>query len=191
MPYHPLIDAYLAELARRLPADAVDELAGGLADTYAHHLARGLDQDAAAASATAEFGGLDQVVAAFVRQAPGRRTALALLASGPVIGTCWGTTLAVGHAWTWPIPTTARLVFGSALLAVVAALAVAATSRRSYTRTRITATASISLMALDTVMVAVALLAAPALVWPMALAIPASLVRVGLIARSLPRVLAG
>jgi hypothetical protein len=191
MPDHPLIGAYLAELARRLPAEAVDELADGLAETYGHHLARGLDRDAAATSAVAEFGATDQVVAAFVHQAPGRRAALALLATGPVLGVCWGGALVLGQAWTWPIPTTMRVVFGLALIAVVAALAAAATSRSSYNRTRLTATASMSLIALDTALVVVALLATPALVWPMAIAIPASLARIGLTARALPRVLAG
>ena len=34
MASHDLIEAYLAELRRRLPADTVDELADGLIETY-------------------------------------------------------------------------------------------------------------------------------------------------------------
>ena len=48
MAHHHLIEDYLATLRRRLPADAVDELADGLAETYQHHLWRGLDVDYAA-----------------------------------------------------------------------------------------------------------------------------------------------
>jgi hypothetical protein len=40
-------------------------------------------------------------------------------------------------------------------------------------------------------MLAAFALAAPALVWPLAVAVPASLTRIGLTVRSLPRVLAG
>ncbi|HEV8559614.1 MAG TPA: permease prefix domain 1-containing protein [Actinophytocola sp.] len=187
---HTLIDAHLAALARRLPARAVDELADGLTETYARHLARGFDPTAAARAAIAEFGHPDQIITAFTRQAPGRRTALALLATGPGFAACWGPSLILGHAWTWPIPTPVALAFGLALLAVVAALVTAATSRHSYSRTQLAAPGAIGLVLLDTAVLAAVLLAAPTLVWPMALAIPASLARIGLTARTFPRLLA-
>ena len=82
MASHQLIDASLTALARRLPADAVDELADGLTETYQRHLSTGLDADAAAGAAITEFGDPDVVIAAFVRQAPGRRAARALLGWG-------------------------------------------------------------------------------------------------------------
>ena len=78
---HDLIDGYLTTLAARLPADAVDELADGLTETYRRHLSTGVAARAAAAATVAEFGTPEVVVAAFVRQAPGRRLARLLL--------CW------------------------------------------------------------------------------------------------------
>lgn len=186
---HVLIEAHLATLARRLPAGAVDELADGLAETYQHHLARGLDPDAAATVAVAEFGDTEQILAAFTRQAPGRRAALALLATGPVFAACWGPSLIMSHAWAWPIPLAAEVAFGLVLLGIVAILAIAATSHRDYGRTQLAAAGGIGLIVLDTAMLTAVVLAAPTLVWPMVLAIPASLARIGFTARSVPRVL--
>jgi hypothetical protein len=191
MASHTLINAHLAELARRLPAPVVDELADGLTETYEHHLARGLHPTAAAAAAIAEFGSPDQITAAFTRQAPGRRTALVLLATGPVFAACWGPSLIMAKPWTWPIPVTAALAFGLALLAVVAVLATAATSRRHYRRTRLAAIGAVGLVLLDTTMLAAVMFAAPVLVWPMAVAIPASLARIALTLRALPPVVVG
>lgn len=187
---HALIDAHLARLTRQLPAEAVEELADGLTETYEHHLARGLDPTAAATAAIADFGDPDQITTAFVHHAPGRRTALALLATGPVLAACWGPSLVLGHAWTWHVPLAAALACGLALLAVVATLAAAATSR-GYPRTRLAAVGAVGLVLLDTSVVAAVLLAAPALVWPMAIAIPASIIRLGLTTRAVPRLLAG
>src|SRR5207247_1349905 len=68
---HQLTDAYLGALARRLPADVVDELADGLTEAYLRHVSSGLDRDAAAGAAVAEFGEPDEVVAAFVQHSPG------------------------------------------------------------------------------------------------------------------------
>jgi hypothetical protein len=189
MASHTLIDNQIADLRRRLPAEAVDELADGLALTFEHHLRRGLHPAAAAEAAIAEFGDTAQITTAFTRQAPGRRTALALLATGPAVGACWGASLGLGRAWTWHIPAHVVVAFGLTLLAVLAALAAAATSRRNYRRTRLAAAGAAGLIALDTLMVTAALTAAPILVWPMALAIPASLVRTGLTVRSMPRML--
>ncbi|HEU5469485.1 MAG TPA: permease prefix domain 1-containing protein [Actinophytocola sp.] len=186
---HALIEAHLATLAGRLPAGAVDELADGLTETYQHHLARGLDPNSAAAAAVAEFGDTDQILTAFTHHAPGRRTALALLATGPVFAACWGPSLIMSQAWVWPIPIAAELAFGLALLGIVAILAIAATSQHHYGRTRLAAAGGIGLIVLDAAILAAVLLAAPTLVWPMVLAIPASLARIIFTARSLPRVL--
>jgi hypothetical protein len=184
-----LIDAYVAVLARGLPRDAVDELADGLTETYLRYRSIGAEPGAAARAAVAEFGSPEAVVAAFVRQAPGRRAALMLLCSGPLVGLCWATTLVVGHAWTWPVPAMLRAVLGVTLLAVVVVLMLAATARRSYRRTRFAAGAGLCLIALDGAALVTMALIAPPFVWPMALAVTASLARMALTARALPRLL--
>jgi hypothetical protein len=186
---HQLIDDHLARLARHLPAGTVDELADGLTETWHHHLAGGLPPAAAAQAAIGEFGTPEQISGAFIAQAPGRRTARLLLATGPPIGICWGASLITAQVWTWPIPAAAAATLAAALLAVVAALALAATSRRSYRRTRLGAVGGLGLLTLDAAMLAGVILVAPTLVWPMAVAIPASLARIGLTLRTLPTVL--
>jgi hypothetical protein len=90
---HDLIDAYLAAAARCLPGAVVDELADGLVETYQRQRSDGLDADSAAKAAIVQFGDLDLVLAAFVRQSPGQKVARILLCSGPVVGACWG--------WHW------------------------------------------------------------------------------------------
>ena len=79
------------------------------------------------------------MVGEFTRQAPGRRAARLLLATGPVAGGCWAAALILGRAWTWPVPATARIGFAAVLLLAVLALLAAATSRHSYQRTRLAA----------------------------------------------------
>ncbi|HEX2772941.1 MAG TPA: hypothetical protein VHN18_11000 [Micromonosporaceae bacterium] len=190
MASHQLIDTYLADLARRLPDSAVDELADGVTDTWQHHLADGLSPTAAAHAAIAEFGTAEQITAAFVAQAPGRRLALALLATGPLVGICWGTSLIAAHAWTWPIPTPAAAAFALGLLAAVASLITAATSRRNYRRTRLGTAGGLGLVLLDVGMLAAALQLAPILAWPMLAAISASIVRAGLTLHTLPKAFA-
>lgn len=189
MPGHHLIDAHLARLRRRLPADLVDELADGLAETYQRHLGLAGRPDAAAAGAIAEFGDPDTIVAAFARASPGHRAAVALLATGPAVGACWAAALVLGHAWAWPVPVPLRLAFGLTLLATVILLAIAAGSRISYARTRIAAAGCLTLIALDLTMITAAVHAAPELTWPMTAAIPASLTRLALTARTIPRIL--
>ncbi|WP_328421545.1 permease prefix domain 1-containing protein [Micromonospora sp. NBC_00389] len=187
MASHQLIDAHLGVLARRLPADAVYELADGLTETWQHHLAAGLPPADAARAAIAEFGSVDQITDAFVAQSPSRRTARVLLATGPIVGACWGASLVAADAWSWRVPAPAAVVFGLALLAVVAVLILSATSRRSYRRARLGDAGGLGLVALDLAMVAAALLVAPTPVWPMLVAVPVSLARIGLTLRSLPR----
>ncbi len=190
MASHQLIDDYVNRLARRLPADAVDELADGITDTWHQHVAAGRSPTQAAHAAIAEFGTPQQITDAFVAQAPGRRAARLLLATGPVAAACWGASLIVSRAWTWPIPHPAAVVFGSALLLVVAVLVLAATGRHSYRRTRLAGVGGLGLLVLDAAMVAAALLLAPTLVWPMAAAVPVSLARMMWTIRSLPSALA-
>jgi hypothetical protein len=186
MASHPLIDTHLADLARRLPTEAVDELGDGLTETWHHHLAAGRPPADAARAAIAEFGTATQIVEAFVTNCPGRRTARLLLASGPIVGVCWGASLVAAHAWEWPIPPSAAIAVGAALLAVVAALITSATSRRSYRRAQLGTAGGIGVIALDLTMLAAAVLVAPTMVWPMLVAVPVSLARIGLTLRSLP-----
>jgi hypothetical protein len=137
MASHQLIDDYLAGLARRLPADTLDELADGLIETWQHHLDDGSTPDEAAHAAIADFGSADQVAAEFIAQAPGRRTARLLLASGPILAACWGPSLVAAKVWTWPVPRPAAAAYVLAFLAVIACLLIAGASRRSYRRTRL------------------------------------------------------
>lgn len=182
-----LIDDYLAGLHRRLPAPIAEEAAAGLLETYQHHLAAGAGDQEAARAALAEFGDLAMVAYDFTRQAPGRRAARLLLATGPVVGACWAAALIGGRAWTWPVPATARLAFGAVLLLAVLALLAAATSQHSYQRTRLAILASPVILALDVTAVAAVLLTAPALTWTLGAAVTVSLGRIALNAWTLPR----
>lgn len=184
-----LIPRYLASLRRRLPGEAVEEIEDGLTEAYANHRRTGLEPAAAARAAIAEFGEPEVVIAAFVRQAPGRRVAWGLLCSGPAVGACWALSIAMGHAWTWPIPPGVPVAVGSVLLAVIVLLLAAATGRRSVRRTRLTAGAALAVIGLDGAILTIVAVTAPAFVWPMALAVPASLTRMALTARALPRML--
>ena len=65
----PLIDGYVAGLHRRLPPAIAEETAGGLIETYEHHLAAGAGEQEAARAALAEFGDLATVAGEFTRQA--------------------------------------------------------------------------------------------------------------------------
>ena len=186
----PLITSYIAGLRRSLPAALAEETAAGLLETYEHHLASGAGDHDAARAAIAEFGDLALVVAEFTRQAPGRRAARLLLATGPVTGSCWAAALILARAWTWPVPAALRLGFGAALLLAVAGLAAAATSRHSYRRTRLAAVATLIILVLDVTAVTAVLLAVPARTWALGLAVAASLMRITYTSRRLPRLTA-
>ncbi len=185
MASHQLIDAYLSDLARQLPADTVDELADGLHEAWRHHLDLGAAPADAALAAIAEFGPPTLVAHHFVVNAPGRRIARLLLATGPIIGISWGISLLIAQVWTWPIPAPAVGLFAATLLAVVGCLVLAATSRHDYRRTRLGHVGSAGLVVLDAAMISAALLVAPALAWPMTLAVAASLARMGITWRQL------
>jgi len=185
-----LIGDYVAGLRRSLPATVADEAADGLIETYEQHLAAGASEQTAAQAAVAEFGELRMVVAEFTRQAPGRRAARMLLATGPLAGACWAAALVTSHAWNWPVPATVPLATGAVLLLAVLALTLSATSRRSYRRTMLTATASPVILVLDAAAVTAVLLAAPALTWTLGIAAAVSLTRLAFTAWLLPRLAA-
>jgi hypothetical protein len=188
MPGHLLIQDYLADL-HGLPAEVVDELTDGLLETYEHHRARGHAPDDAAHAAIAEFGSARDVVAAFDRIAPGRRTARALLATGPLVGLCWGTALITARVWTWPIPAWAPPALGAALATVIVLLLVAAQASRSRAR-RAAAAGAGTIALLDVLVVAGVIATAPVLPGLLQVALVASVVRACLSVRTLPGILA-
>lgn len=130
------IGCYLAEIAARLagPArarrDILAELGAGLADATDAYRSAGLNTVQAARAAITEFGRPDQVADGFraeLSTVRARRTALTLLATGPLIGLLWlGTALASHiHAppWQWAdLPAGARLTIHLAVIALVAAI---------------------------------------------------------------------
>lgn len=188
---HELIAAQLAILARRLPAQAVEELADGLAEAYEAHLAALGEPGAAARAAIAEFGDAEVITAAFVRDSPWRRTATALLATGPVMALLWGAALISARMWTWPISPSLRISYGLALAATVLSLLSVVREKHAYRRTKAaTLAAAIALILLDAGMLAAVVAGLPPLPpWPLALAVPASLIRITLTIRALPPLL--
>ncbi|MDP4510048.1 hypothetical protein [Nonomuraea turcica] len=189
---HELIAAQLAILAHRLPAQAVEELADGLQEAYEAHLATLGDPDAAARAAIAEFGDAEVITTAFVRDSPWRRTAMALLATGPIMALVWGLTLVSARMWTWPIVPPLRIAYGLALAATVFTLLSVVREKHAYRRAQAaTPVAAVTLILLDAGMLAAAVASMPPLPWPMALAAPASLIRIILTVRALPPLLQG
>ena len=191
MPGLGLITGYLDTLSGQLPGPVVEELAGGLEETYRRHLSLGLAPDAAAAVAVAEFGAPELIVAEFTRAHPARRAARRLLMTGPVVGSCWAVALITSRAWTWPVPVAAGLVPGLALVAVVALLAFAARTTRYRPIGRAGAAGCIGTAALDTFMIIGVLAAGPAARLPVAVAMTASVVRLALNVRLVRPVLVG
>ena len=191
MPGPRLIDGYLAELSADLPGRIVEELADGLDETYLRYVSQGMDPDAAARSAVAEFGEPRVVVAAFTEASRGRKTARRLLAAGPAVGMCWAIVLITGRAWTWPIPVVARVLFGVALITVIGLLAAAALGRHYRLVCRAAAAACVGTALLDTTMACTVLVIAPALVWLVAVAVVLSAGRSGFALRNAHHALTG
>jgi hypothetical protein len=130
------ISWYLAEIAARLPGparvrrDILAELGAGLADAAGAYRGAGLDAAQAARAAITEFGSPDQVAAGFraeLTAARARRTAFALIASGPLIGTLWVTASLASHLGALPwqsasLPAGARLAMHLAVIVLAAAI---------------------------------------------------------------------
>lgn len=169
-----VIDGYLAELSSCLPSPVVEELAGGIDETYRRCLGQGLAPDSAARAAIAEFGEPRVIVAAFAAASRGRRTARRLLAAGPVVGAYWAAVLISARAWTWPVPVVPRAVFGILLITVVGLLAAAALGRRYRLVCRAAAAACAGTIILDALMTGTFLTCDPALAWPAAIAVALS-----------------
>jgi hypothetical protein len=183
MPRHHLIEQYLDGL-RVLPAEAVKELTDGLIETYDHYRASGHEPDDAARAAITEFGTTEQIIAAFDQIAPGRRAARLLLATGPLVGICWGTAVFTSRAWTWRIPIWAPLTIGAGLVTVIALLV--AGTRGHRTQWAASAGAA-GLVLLDALAVTGALATAPAMSRPLLIAMLASLQRICSTARAFAR----
>lgn len=183
-----LIGAYRAELAPRLPPDVLDEVLDGLVETRNSLLDRGLAPEHVTAAAIVEFGHPEAVLTAFTRNAPGRRYAVRLLATGPVFALLWGGALMTTSAWAWPIPRLLEIAYGTALLAVVGVL-LGVLLAKNPAGTRRAAYAISGLIVLDLGMLAAVTFAAPVLNWVMAPAIAASLLRVVTLTPRLPSLL--
>jgi hypothetical protein len=191
MPDHPLIHQHLTRLAAALPADLVDELADGLRDTYEYHLTRSRTPDTAAAAALAEFGDPATITTAFLHDAPGRYAARALLATGPLLGAAWGAALLSSHAWTWPLPAPAKLLFALTLATIIAALGTAAHAQHHYRHlNHLAGAAGIALITQDAALLTTAVLLAPTMTWILTLAAAASITRITFTTRRLPALLA-
>jgi hypothetical protein len=180
-----LIASYLAELAGKLPADAVDELGDGLAESRQAFLSRGLSPGDADQAAITEFGEPAVIIAAFTRASPARQAARRLLVIGPAVGGCWAMALIASRAWDWPVPVPALAGLGLALLAVISLLAVAASSRSYLTTARAGRAACAATALLDTIMITAVILVIPALTWPATAAITVSAARIALAGRIL------
>lgn len=190
MPGPSLMRDYLAELAGYLPALIVEELADGLDQALGKYLEQGLNPDAAAAAAVAEFGDPRVIAAAFTRASPARRAGRQLLATGPVAGACWGAALAASRAWTWPVPAAARIVFGAALLTVIGLLATAALGRHYRPARRAGVAGCLGTAVLDAAMITAVAVTSLTLIWPVILAVTVSAVRIMFATRILRPVLA-
>ena len=130
-------------------------------------------------------------MAAFIRASPARSTARRLLAAGPVASVCWAAALVTGHAWTWPVPAAAPFLLGAALLVVIGLLAAAIRGRRYGSVVRAGTAGCAGIAALDIAMLTAAALAAPAMTWPVILAMTASAARIIFTAGAIRPVLAG
>ena len=191
MPESGLIAGHIAALAARLPARIVEELADGLDETYRRYVDGGLDEEAAARAAVAEFGDPQLIAASFTAAGPARRVARRLLVAGPGFGLCWGTVLIATRAWTWPVPDAARGAFGAVLLLAITLLARAAFGQSYRAVSHAVIAGCVCVAVLDAVMIGLSVSLALTPRWPVALAVVASTLRITYGIRSVARVCAG
>lgn len=180
---------YVAALEAQLPAPVVRELAAGLDETRDRYVGEGLDAEAAARAAMAEFGRPAEIVAAFLQVSPVRRAARRLLVTGPLVGLCWVAVLVSDRSWTWPVPALMPAAPGVVLASTIALLIVASFGTRYRAVRRAGAAALAGVALLDASLIVSALLAGPATAWWLvAVAAVASAARAGFSARTLGRV---
>ncbi|MFI7065231.1 permease prefix domain 1-containing protein [Kribbella sp. NPDC050124] len=185
-----LIADYVAELARRLAPEIVEELADGLEESVRNQLSRGLTPLEAATAAVEEFGSPTEIAAAFARQSVGHRTAVALLETAPLFAVLWGFALIGAKAWNWPIPVSLACLFGVTLVSIAATLLTVVRSKKPSTA-RLAAPATVAITLLDLGLLTIVLAVGPVLTVVIALAASASLTRAALSIRQLPGLLAG
>jgi hypothetical protein len=185
-----LISSYLDVLAAELPASIVEELADGLTETHRSYLQQGLAPDLAAESAVAEFGEPREIVAEFARVNPARRTARRLLGIGPVVGACWAAALITDRAPAWPVPLTARILIGLALITIIGLLAASALSTRYRLAARAGVAGCVGIATLDAVLITGVTFTSAPMTWVMVGAMVASTARIAFAARSLVPALA-
>ena len=191
MPQASLITDYLTVLSAQLPAPVVEELADGLDQTQQHYVKQGLNPDAAAGAALAEFGEPQVSRRRFHPAEP--RPARCAQAAGRRTG---GRRMLGGSTDHQPgldlaSPAAGRLLFGVALITVIGLLAAAAFGRRYLSARRAGAVACAGITVLDGVMLITVVLAIPVLIWPVILASAASAARLTFTARALRAVLTG
>ena len=111
----PAAESYLAKVTALLPGPAraqagiVAELRSGLLDAADAHRSAGLPPSQAARAAIREFGDPALVAAGFraeIAASQARRVAVALLATGPLVGLLWIATAVTSHLriappWQW------------------------------------------------------------------------------------------
>jgi hypothetical protein len=185
-----LIGSYLAVLADQLPASIVEELADGLTETHRSYLQQGLAPDLAAESAVAEFGEPQEIVAEFARVNPARRAARRLLGIGPLVGACWAAALITDRAPAWPVPSTARILIGLALITIIGLLAASALSTRYRLAARAGVAGCVGIAALDAVLITGVTVTSAPMTWVVVGAMLASTARIAFAARSLVPALA-
>jgi hypothetical protein len=187
---HSLIGAYRQELLARLPADAAEEVAGGLEDAYQQYLRTGLSQEQAATAALAEFGDVGLVLDAFRRANPVWRLARALIVTGPVVGGFWAVALIASRAWDWSIPVSARLAVGPLVAVSVVLLMTALLTRHYHALRRAGIAGCLGVATLDAAVITTAMVLVPAGRWLFGVAACLSAARLTYVARAMPRVLA-
>lgn len=131
------------------------------------------------------------IVAAFTDASCGRKTARRLLAAGPGVGACWAIVLIAARAWQWPVPVAAQVLFAVMLITVIGLLAAAARSRHYRSVCRAAAAGCVGTAILDVAVTGTMLAAAPALVWPAAVAVAVSAGRASFAVRNVHHALTG
>jgi hypothetical protein len=113
------------------------------------------------------------------------------MTAGPVVGLGWASVLIFARAWAWPVPMVPRILFGLALITVIGLLAAATLSRQYRLVCRAAAAACVGTAILDAVMTGTVLVIAPALVWPITVAVVLSAGRSCFALRSVYHALTG
>jgi len=98
--------------------------------------------------------------------------------------------LLTDRAWAWPVPLTARILVGLALVTIIALLAASALSTRYRLAARAGVAGCVGIATLDAVLIAGVTFASAPLTWLMVGAMVASTARIAFAARSLVPALA-